>query len=325
MGAAQTTQATVAVTPAAKAPSSAAVATPTASIPLGTITVVDATPAAPWHFRSEVIGLVAPFVALVVAILAAYFALRNGLRLQRENKRNEFKLQVYKEFGEKISEAQEAVGDVQFYIVFAAQEAQNAEHNRTLGILPGPVKRNGKEFVDKFAAASHKVAEVMMLIERYLIIEPDLDIFKLALNSAVHDARELNDSLSQVLFKWFPIPRPEGSQGPEYMNVRAIPQEVSAPLLQAGWDFHGKVSDISAYLEDLRRELQILLLSGLFDGKVPQRQPIDPELRVVTLNKSELPVLRKYFNEETSWGKRAAQTERDVREHFAKKSGAKPG
>lgn len=319
----QTTQTTVTIAPAGKS-STAIAGTPTASVHFGTITVIAATPEAAWYARSEVTGLVAPFVALVVAIVAAYLALRNGLRLQAENKRNEFKLDVYREFGQKLDEAHEALSDVQFYVVFAAQEADGAEDSRALGIVPGPLRHHAKEFVDKFAAASYKVAAVMMLIERYLIIEPDLDVFKLALNCAVHDARQLQNSTTQVMFKWFPIKKPEGATGPEYVHVVPIPKDVTTPLQRSGWEFYNQASIIGSYLEDLRRELQILLLSGLFKGPVPKRQPIDPALRVVTLEKSELSALRKHFNEETAWGKQAAKTDREVREHFAPCSDEKP-
>lgn len=301
------------------------------STPAVTITVVDATPAAPWYQRTEILG---PAVTLIVGLLAAFLAFRqidkqrrNSLDLQREAKRNEFKLEVYREFAKKLDPTEDGLSEIALYVVSAADEADQSEYWRKRGITPTPLKHDGKVFSDLYVDAGLHVAEVIMLIERYLVVQPDLDVFRLALNAAMHDTRTLQSEILATMFKWFPIRRPEGSTvGPEVMNVREIPQDVIETLRKKGWEFHSRVIQIGSYLDDLRRELQIHLLSGIFENPdVPRRNPADPAQRVVTLDKSEVEAHRKYFLEETAWGKELAKLDREERARFAKQPVAKSG
>jgi hypothetical protein len=296
---------------------------PVHSVPAGTITVIDATPSAPWHQRSEVLGLLGPAVTLIVGLLAAYLTFRNSLRLQAENKRNEFKLQIYQDFCKSLDEAVDTISSVSLYPVFAANEAKGGETFRQMGMPPTAMKADANEFSDKFAEASREVAEVIRLIERYLIVQPDLDVFRLGLNAALFDARKLQEEIQNDMFKWFPIRRPADKTNPEQaVNIQYVPPDLAEAMSKKAWDFYGKVNVLGDYMDDLRRELQIHLLRGLFPAtQIPMRKPIDPDVKVITLDEALVPALRKHFLEDTPWGKDAAQTETDVKEHFENKHG----
>ena len=67
------------------------------------------------------------------------------------------------------------------------------------------------------------------------------------------------------------------------------------------------------YLYDLNVELQNIFLSKLFNNKVPRRQPLDPKIKVIsTESKEELEKLRKYFEEETNWGRNKQRSKQEV-------------
>ena len=70
--------------------------------------------------------------------------------------------------------------------------------------------------------------------------------------------------------------------------------------------------DLGSYLYDLNVELQNTLLIGLFPNKAPRRVPLDPKFKVISTEPNEMENLRKYFEEETDWGKNKRQTEQDI-------------
>jgi hypothetical protein len=116
-----------------------------------------------------VLALLAPAVTLTVGLLAAYLAFRqidkqrkNSMELQAKAKRNEFKLEIYREFSAKLDPAQDGLTAVSQYVPFAADEAENAEYVRSRGVTPEPLKSDAKVFSDKFADANIHVTEVIM-------------------------------------------------------------------------------------------------------------------------------------------------------------------
>ena len=75
------------------------------------------------------------------------------------------------------------------------------------------------------------------------------------------------------------------------------------------------LGDATAYSEDLLIALQNLLLGDLFGGRVPERVPIDPGKRAVTLDKAK--GLEAWFRATTNWGRETAKIEADAIAHYA--------
>jgi hypothetical protein len=69
---------------------------------------------------------------------------------------------------------------------------------------------------------------------------------------------------------------------------------------------------MGSYLYDLNVEIQNTLLINLFPNKAPRRVPLDPKFKVISTEPNEIDSLRKYFEEETDWGKKKKQAEQDV-------------
>lgn len=67
---------------------------------------------------------------------------------------------------------------------------------------------------------------------------------------------------------------------------------------------------LQAYLIDLRKELQGLLLGKLFPGAtIEQRVPADPRYRAISLEPSKVKELGEYFENETPWGKQGKEAQ----------------
>ncbi len=70
------------------------------------------------------------------------------------------------------------------------------------------------------------------------------------------------------------------------------------------------------YLYDLNVELQNIFLSKLFNNKAPRRQPLDPKAIVVSTEPAAIERLRKYFEEDTDWGRHKRDIENEVKRQF---------
>ena len=78
------------------------------------------------------------------------------------------------------------------------------------------------------------------------------------------------------------------------------------------------MDDIGSYVHDLTIESQNNLLSGLFERRVPQRQPLDPSFKVISTDPAKVKELLRYFENETSWGKAKREAEAYTRANLEK-------
>ena len=88
--------------------------------------------------------------------------------------------------------------------------------------------------------------------------------------------------------------------------------EVFAGLKRLIEEYKGAMDEIGCYVQDLTTEAQNNLLHGLFDGRVPPRQPLDPRHKVISTDPERAQVLIHHFETETPWGKNQAVINADV-------------
>ena len=72
--------------------------------------------------------------------------------------------------------------------------------------------------------------------------------------------------------------------------------------------------DVNSYILDLSREAQNIFLGDLFSHFIPPRKPIDPKYLVISTAPKEVEKLKKYFLEETEWGKNQKKLKDTIRE-----------
>jgi len=62
------------------------------------------------------------------------------------------------------------------------------------------------------------------------------------------------------------------------------------------------IAETLGYTNDLRVELQNILLGNLFDNNLKKREPLSDEIKVIITNDpKKLEELKNYFNTETNW------------------------
>lgn len=191
---------------------------------------------------------------------------------------------------------------------------------RKHGVDPKPIDARAPRFNELNFQLSSNVMLLLEALEGYQIVNPDQEIFRVALNSAMFDIRNTFSPLFSELCKCLPMdvnPEDVGSIGVKVLSPPA-PDDASLKRLKALIDEYLRCIDVlGEYVYDLRVDLQNTLLGSIFEKEVPLRKPLDPTRMVVSTQPDKLKQLEEYFVENTEWGKNKAQIERTVIESLS--------
>ena len=265
------------------------------------------------------LGHLVTFLGIIVAAAMIIYQLgqqhKNETARLNENFKGQLKLQIYQDFSQRLTTASDAAGAAGFYattshthsVIFTKQVAQ--------GLNPQPIVDRALQLLDKNSLAANEATEVVFLVEKYYIVHPDLDIFRTAICSAVHDLHAAFHVLFDFMLSHFPVDAHEPS-GATIGNVKALAEAELATLHQLTSAYQDAAMDLDCYLMDMRVELQTLLLGHLFANTVPRRRPSDPSKRVITLDPAGIKSLRQHFLKNTDWGKRAVASQLEVHRDF---------
>lgn len=241
---------------------------------------------------------------------------KNDIEVQKENYREKLRLEIYQEFYTCLENANNKTSDISMYAFLITSNMQNYIQQRATGINPPPIKARAKEFGDLHFTANNTIINLIKLIEKHEIVSPELEVFKLAFNSASHNISESFNTLYSFLLGILPMDAVDAANNPIVMNV-ITPSEAQMGelenLINAYKDCH---DELGGYLYDLNIELQKIFLSRLFTNEVKKRQPIDPNIKVISTAPLEIEQLTRYFKEESPWGIHMNEVEEDVRRNF---------
>lgn len=238
---------------------------------------------------------------------------KNELKIQKENCREQLRLEIYQEFSKTLEEASEKNSDVGMYAFLIPMSLNIYINQIGSGFNPVPVMSRAIEFSNKHSEASSSIIKLIRLFEKYEIISPELEIFKLAINVAIHDMEDGFNPLHSFLLQILPMDIVDSAGDTQLANIIIPTQEQMNQLDTLVSAYKSAADDLSGYLYDLNIEIQGMFLGRLFDNKIKKRVPIDPKIKVVTTEPEEMRVLKKYFEEETAWGKSVKRTEEGVK------------
>lgn len=151
----------------------------------------------------------------------------------------------------------------------------------------------------------------IFLIENRRIVDPRILIFRTAMNTVLHESRKLmySDFVLHVM-PTLPTDNPNGGifpYTPTTIDGAKVVRTYSDRLI-------GALDDATAYTEDFLTEMQNVLLGDLYGHRLQPRQPLDPALRAITLDRAE--ELEKWFSTNTAWGIEAARVDVETRKRF---------
>jgi hypothetical protein len=157
---------------------------------------------------------------------------------------------------------------------------------------------------------------ILTFTERWWVIDPRIEIFRDAINAALHDVREDWGAYFDLVMRAMPIELPDG------LHWVAPTKERFTAIETASNRFLDRLGTITAYSYDFQTEMQNILVAPLFGKTVPRRQPIDTRHVVISLDNYAL--LTRHFQEDTAWGRVTKETNMRMRSELDDAATLKP-
>ena len=228
---------------------------------------------------------------------------KNTRNANTETEKLKLKKEIYEDIVEALRDASDAQVELGIFSRFAVNELNNYRAAEANGLQPIIPKSRALKFLEKNADMANKVIRLITFVEKWLIIDPRLDVFRVAINVALYDANATFHGLFPVILRALPIEMP-GAIVPTW---RAPTDGALSQINNLFEHLDHALGNLGGYIDDFEREMQNLLLVDLFQHKVPMRVPRDPKVMVIELSKHI--ELTAYFENETAWGMSKRQAE----------------
>lgn len=269
--------------------------------------------------KAAIIGAVATIGVGIVGFGGLILQMKSQGRQSRdsiaENERRRLKASMYedavtvcREVADTSIELANALRMMMLQVEYAAQAHQNGQPF-DLPAARYPI------LLEKYGQFSDAVLKFIFLVENRRVIDPNILIFRTAMNVVLHDTRKLMHSEFVVnVMVSIPAQLPDGSIFP-YTPPSAKQAAVIKQLCER---FIAALDDAVMYTEDFLVELQNVLLSDLFGQKVVHRKPLDPAKKVITLQQGD--ELEQWFATSTEWGREMARIEAETAARFLQRA-----
>lgn len=269
----------------------------------------------PKELQGAVIGAGATVVAAMFAAtfgaVAVFWQIgrqaRSAIRQNQHNEALKLKLEVYKEIVPICRDAISADVGLSSYIQqFKIEVALFGQMTQAGLEWPVP-KARLPILLEKKGATDRSLIEIISVTERWQIIDPRIEIFRIAINAAKHDV----DAAFQAYFKAAgPITPHEISTG-KLRPWNPPDEETGRQFAAAASGIFDALMTLGSYIYDFQIEMQNALVGELFKQKLPARKPIVSGAIVIQLDRHmELAI---HFDKNTAWGQDKARVEGNIR------------
>jgi hypothetical protein len=268
------------------------------------------------EIRSALIGGFATFGAAIAGFGAVILQMRSQGRQARaaiiETERRKFKANMYEEAVLVCRDVADSAIELSNRLRTMMMHVEIASRAQAAGLNFQVPPTRFPELTASYATFSDAVLRFVFLIENRRFIDERIVVFRTALFTVLHDTSDLifSQFMAHVL-PALPVEAPDGSLFP--YNAPSIEGALTVRSLSER--FIDALQDSIAYTEDFLVEMQNLLLGDLFGMQLGQRQPLDPDIKVVCLDHAE--ELEAWFRKETPWGQNIERVETETRARFA--------
>lgn len=261
------------------------------------------------------IPAVAAIIGLPTALILLMYQLsvqhELSLEQQRDAKRLEIKHSLYSEICDAVSHAHAvqamATIDARF---LPTRLRTNIELRGKFGESVGHVRDRAIKIGESNVAAINSITRLITIVERHLIVNPRFRVFQLAFNEATGLIHETFPAFHQQCCLVLPMDLPNG-------EIRPAPSSLSedniAHIERLATAYADALDLAGCYVHDFLVEMQNELLGDVFDQRVPRREPIDPQFRVISVDQESVDEYTDYFYRQTEAGKRQRQAEEKAR------------
>lgn len=262
-------------------------------------------------------ALIGAIATVVTATLGASLVVwqigrqaNNAITQNRHNEVLKLKLKIYEEIVDTCRDASNAETDISSYVrLFQANIA--VCRNLSVGGLPWSIPNERIPIlIEKYFTSRTKAIGIVGLTERWQIVDPRIEIFRTAVNVAIHDIDAAWHPYFNTVLPIMPM-EIRGHPQPGTLLPWNPPNDRTVTRIEKlGNELISALSTLGSYIYDFQIEMQNLLLGEFFGRKLEPRKPIDPTLIVVQLDRyGEL----AHFEKETPWGKHKERVEDEVR------------
>lgn len=253
-------------------------------------------------------SLIAGAAILIAAVLVSWQVKRqfkDNRELQKQVERNKIWLQIFQEITQKKIDLMNAKLAATGFKAGVLSELEFAATAPRAGVVSNLKNRHVQQFLDLTSDLNSQIADLVILLEQYEIIKPGLSIFRKAFHSVAYDLLFLGMDLFEQYLTALPVEIVVDSAlaGEKELVEPPKPSEETLTAIRNLSRAYQKCADVlSGFDYDLGVEIQNLLLGDLFEHRVPERQPLDPDVVVVSAAPEKLAKLEAHFEENTNWG-----------------------
>ncbi|TBB88242.1 hypothetical protein ELH41_16045 [Rhizobium ruizarguesonis] len=203
---------------------------------------------------------------------------RNAIRANTKNEELKRKVEIYERTLEATRKAAVAALDLTAYLRRFRTSLDLRDIFPHMGSAHAPAERY-MEYQQLYNDASTSFIGVMTVIESWHIIEPKLDVFRLAISAGLDELRK-TDRAPNLIMKTMPVPGHELSWAmPDAVERKALEELIDQKTFEIG--------RLSAWMADFQVEMQVLLLGDLFPKPIERRNPPDPKQFCIRLDRYE--------------------------------------
>lgn len=272
--------------------------------------------------QSALIGAGATLVVAIIGVWIIFVQIgrqaNHAIEQNRENAATKLKLDIYVSISEAIAEATKAAGHLSSSLRTAVEQLEQARREEEAG---RPWRRPSLQFPDlKRAVEASGLTQhsILRLAERWMVIDPRVDVFLVAFTANHHDF--FNAYFRDLVPAVIPLlPADDPSTGQPFPWEPPLEEDLKAldGLVRRVIE---TVNTQVYYLTDFERAMQNELVGGLFGNEVAPRQPLDPQHLVIVLDRHE--ELRQFLYTRTPWGIHRAQIIRDLENESTERNGS---
>jgi len=265
--------------------------------------------------QTALIGALATVVTATLGALLVVWQIgrqaRNAIRQNQHNEALKLKLHVYEEIVAICRAASHAEVDFSSFVRLFQIDLELCRQMSQIGQPRSIPKARVPVLIEKNTALRDKTIEIISFTERWQIIDPRIEIFRIAINVAIYDIEAANSKYFNTAIKIMPHEMPGHQEQGTLFPWHPPNQDAILEFKILSEELINKLSDLGCYIYDFQVEMQTLLVGELFKHDLPPRNPIDPRNIVIQLNRYE--ELVAYFDNQTAWGRDKAEIEDKVR------------
>jgi hypothetical protein len=226
-------------------------------------------------------GVFTLFAAIGGVFVVSYQLRRQAENTQEANKQNEtmkLKTGVYSNVLELTDAALHATYELDQYLLDSDFSLQLARV--IIGQDPSlpPLKAHLQKLRELERGAASHATSVISFVENWNIMEPQLDLFQIAIADALAEFWEASHEYFSVSVRILPQEPTSGGQ------AIFLSDESTTELKERANKVRAKLGTLRAYIADFGREAQTMLLGPLFDRAARRRSPTPPAGKAIRLD-----------------------------------------